>query len=162
MKKIISMVFAMVLAMGSMSAQTSVNNLKMTAPFDKVQVDVAGKVRVVDGHAYGVTVRTNDKDLQDDIVVKVENGVLGITSKSGAVLESNDKLQITIITPNDPEISTSYCYEANVVEEDKTVDPEYVNDLLPNAPEHPFFGFPRFGRPSHGRPFPGHFFRPMA
>lgn len=156
MKKMISMVFAMVLAMGSMSAQTSANSIKMTAPFDKVQMDVAAKVRVVDGHAFGVNVRTNDKEVAEDIVVKVENGVLDITSKSGADLSANDKLQITIITPNNPEIETSYCYETKTVEADETVDPEYINDLLPNAPERPFFGFPRagrhFGQPHFGMP----------
>lgn len=152
MKKMISMVFAMVLAMGSMSAQTA-KSVTMTAPFDKVHMDVAAKVRVVDGHAFGVSVRTSDKELAESIQVNVENGVMSITNKNGEVMEANDKLQITIITPNDPEITTSFCYETADVDSDKTVDPEYQNDLLPNAPEHHFFGFPRGGRRFEGRPF---------
>lgn len=153
MKKMISMVFAMVLAMGSMSAQTTTKNVE-TTPFDKIQLDVTGRVKVVDGHHYGVTVRSNDKDLAEDVMVSVKDGVLGITSRSGELLTNEDaSLVITIVTPHNPEISTSYNLETLDVEE----DPETINEQVPANRMNPFFGMPgrghHFGFPHMGRDF---------
>lgn len=128
-------------------ATTSAQNVE-TNPFDKVQIDVAARVRVIDGNSYGVNVRSSDKDWAESIKVSVENGVLAISTRDGYNAEDETTI-ITITCPTDVDVAISHNFEAFEVEPNPTA--------VDVQPEMPHFPFPFM---HHHMPF--HMGRPMA
>ena len=119
MKKIMTVICAIVLATISASAK----DIK-TAPFNKVQVDVEARVRVIDGYRFGVNVRSTDKDKAEGIKVSVENGVLTISGNNSEALQcENETTIITIPCPTNVDVAAGLAYEAHDVENDKVSEP---------------------------------------
>ncbi len=140
MKKIMTVICAIVLATISASAKDI-----RTAPFNKVQVDVEARVRVIDGYRFGVNVRSTDKDKAEGIKVSVDNGVLTITGNNSEALKCEDETTvITITCPTNVDITAGLAYEAHDVESDKVAEP------APEAPSWARMG----GRPMMHRNFP--------
>lgn len=128
------MAMAAMMVMGATSA--SAKDID-TTPFDKVQVDVEARVRIVDGDKYSVSVRSTDKALAEDIKVNVADGTLAISSDN-ANLPEGESMVITITCPTDLDILTSYSYEAHDVETDNTlaIDDEPVQPDFRHMPFH--------------------------
>ena len=118
-----------------------------TTPFDKVQVDVAARVRVVDGRHFGVTVRSTEKALAEDIQISVENGILDISSRGDYSATGDEETLITITCPFDVDIATTADFDAIDVE--TTPAEESVQH---DAPRFPFM--------PHHRPM--HMMRPWG
>lgn len=142
MKKMILTLCAIVMAVATTSAQ----NVE-TCPFDKVEIDVAARVRVIDGNSYGVNVRSTDKDWAENIKVSVENGVLAISSRNGYNTEDETTV-ITITCPTDVDVATSHSFEAFEIESEPA-----AMDVQPEMPRFPFPFMPHHHMPFHmGRP----------
>ena len=138
-KSVKMMAMTAMLVMGAMSA--SAKDID-TLPFDKVTVDLAAKVRVIDGDKYSVNVRSTDKDLAEDIKVSVENGVLGI---SAGAWSEDETTVITITCPTDIDVTTSHCFEAYDIES----EPAAEEEAQPELPKFPFHHMPFHHFPMH-------------
>lgn len=97
----------MIMASAIMMAATLNAEPQSIEPFDKINVEVPARVRVVQGNQYSIQVVSADKK-SHDVVYSVENGVLKIsTNNSNKLNESPRNTVITIITPADDAIVTT-------------------------------------------------------
>lgn len=102
MKKIIIMVSAAIFA-ATMNA-----NPVNTEPFSKVNVNVPGRIRLIKGESYGVSVYAADHKYSSSVEFTVKNGVLSIETSSDDMRQSSGKgTVITVITPKEDTMLTS-------------------------------------------------------
>ena len=95
MKKIMIMVSAIMMVA---TASATENNV---TPFNSVKVNVPGRVRIIKGDTYSITVSTATQD-KDAVKFDVRNGVLHIGTDSQDMLQSNGRgTVITIVTPEE-------------------------------------------------------------
>ena len=95
MKKIVIMCVAIMMAL-----TTKAERIENVAPFSKVNVSVQGRVRIIQGEAYGVSICSDSKETSDAVRYTVKDGVLSIDNKYQETEESG-RTVITIITPTD-------------------------------------------------------------
>ena len=95
MKKIVIMCVAIMMAL-----TTKAERIENVAPFSKVNVSVQGRVRIVQGEAYGVSICSDSREASDAVRYTVKDGVLSIDNKYQETEESG-RTVITIITPTD-------------------------------------------------------------
>lgn len=95
MKKIVIMCVAVVMALTA-----NAERIENVAPFSKVNVSVQGRVRIIKGETYGVSIYSDDKVDDGAVRFAVKDGVLCIDNRYGEASES-DRTLITIITPTD-------------------------------------------------------------
>ena len=95
MKKIVIMCVAIMMAL-----TTNAERIENVAPFSKVNVSVQGRVRIIQGEAYGVSICSDSKETSDAVRYTVKDGVLSIDNKYQETEESG-RTVITIITPTD-------------------------------------------------------------
>lgn len=95
MKKIVIMCVAIMMAL-----TTNAERIENVAPFSKVNVSVQGRVRIIQGEAYGVSICSDSREASDAVRYTVKDGVLSIDNKYQETEESG-RTVITIITPTD-------------------------------------------------------------
>ena len=95
MKKIVIMCVAIMMAL-----TTKAERIENVAPFSKVNVSVQGRVRIIQGEAYGVSICSDSREASDAVRYTVKDGVLSIDNKYQETEESG-RTVITIITPTD-------------------------------------------------------------
>lgn len=122
MKKIMTLIC--VLVMSAVATSVSAKDID-TTPFDKVQVGVAARVRVIDGDKYSVNIRTTEQSLAEDVKVNVENGVLAISSRQGdGLIPEGEAMIITITCPTDLDVVAGVNFDAYDVESEPTAEPQ--------------------------------------
>lgn len=95
MKKIVIMCVAIMMAL-----TTKAERIENVAPFSKVNVSVQGRVRIIQGEAYGVSICSDSREASNAVRYTVKDGVLSIDNKYQETEESG-RTVITIITPTD-------------------------------------------------------------
>lgn len=104
MKKIISLVAALMMVVSISASNMSVSNGNITiqrvTPFDQVIVNVPSRVRVVQGDDYEVLINGIAADDSASLNCQVRNGVLYInTMNSYGFSDTGCPMVITVVTP---------------------------------------------------------------
>lgn len=112
MKKMITMVAALIVAVtlnaSNKNIENSVSEFIRVAPFAQVNINVPGRVRVIQGEEYGVMMTSSWTGDSAALNCQVKDGVLYIYSDNNEILSDNGRgTTITVLTPaNDAVLKT--------------------------------------------------------